>query len=160
MGIGIPLFIYQSILVHVSALASQSQIDRLQKVQNHAARVVMKKKMRDHVTPLLRELHWLPVEYRYQFKIATFAYRHFDSSLPNYLSKCLKSRQYVREVRSNAIKRLDPPKKPNLKTVGGRSFGQIAPKVWNSLPSDLRAVDSLPHFKTKLKTHFFQIHFG
>jgi len=142
------------------ASASKGQIDRLQKVQNHAARVVMKKRMRDHVTPLLRELHWLPVEYRCQFKIATFAYRHFDKSLPNYLSDRLKSRECRREVRSNAIKRLDPPKKPNLKTVGGRTFSQIAPSVWNSLPSDLRAADSLPHFKRKLKTHLFQIHFG
>ena len=89
-----------------------------------------------------------------------YSHDPFDSTLPNYLSKCLKSRECAREVRSNAIKRLDPPKKPKLKNVGGRTFGQIAPKVWNSLPSDLRAVDSLPHFKRKLKTHFFKIHFG
>jgi len=120
----------------------------------------MKRKMRDHVTPLLRELHWLPIEFRIKFKIATFAYRHFDQSLPSYLSENLTSREYGRDVRSNETRRLDPPRKPNLKTVGGRSFGQIAPNLWNSLPSDLKKAESLPIFKRKLKTHYFRQHFG
>ena len=140
--------------------ASQAQIDRLQKVQNHAARVVMKKKMSDHVTPLLHELHWLPIKYRCQFKVATFAFRHFDESLPSYLSNCLTSREYGREVRSNEVKRLDPPRKPNLKTVGGRAFSRIAPTIWNSLPSDLKKIDELAVFKRDLKTHLFRKHFG
>jgi len=142
----------------ILASASKDQIERLQKVQNHAARVVKRKRIRDHITPVLYELHWLPIEYRYKFKIATFAYRHFEGSLPSYLR--LKSRECSREVRSNSEKRLNPPKKPNLKTVGGRSFSQIAPKIWNSLPDDLKSVDSLPLFKRKLKTHFFREHFG
>ena len=120
----------------------------------------MRKRMSDHITPVLHELHWLPIKYRYRFKIATFAYRHFDGSLPSYLSECLNSRECSREVRSNTINRLHPPRKPNLKTVGGRSFSQIAPKIWNSLPTDLKTVESLPLFKRKLKTHFFKEHFG
>ena len=140
------------------ASASQDQINRLQMVQNHAARVVMRKRIRDHITPVLRELHWLPIEYRYKFKIATFAYRQFEGSLPSYLG--LNSRECSRKVRSNSEKRLHPPGKPNLKTVGGRSFKQIAPKIWNSLPNDLKSVDSLPLFKRKLKTYFFREHFG
>ena len=39
------------------------QIARLQRVQNNAARLVLKKRRRDHVTPLLKELHWLPVKF-------------------------------------------------------------------------------------------------
>ena len=65
------------------------QITQLQRVQNNAARLVLKKRRRDHVTPLLKELHWLPVKFRCQYKIATFAYRHFDGSLPPYLSSSL-----------------------------------------------------------------------
>ena len=57
------------------------QIARLQRVQNDAPRLVMKKRRRrDHVTPLLKELHWLPVNFRCQYKIATLAYRHFEGS--------------------------------------------------------------------------------
>ena len=62
------------------------QIARLQRVQNNAAWLVLKKRRRDHVTPLLKELHWLPVKFRCQYKIATLAYRHFEGSLPPYLS--------------------------------------------------------------------------
>ena len=65
------------------------QIARLQRVQNNAARLVLKKRRRDHVTPLLKELHWLPVKFHCQYKIATHAYRHFEGSLPPYLSSSL-----------------------------------------------------------------------
>ena len=58
------------------------QVARLQRIQNNAARLVMKKRKRDHVTPLLKELHWLPVKFCYQYKIATLVYRHFEESLP------------------------------------------------------------------------------
>ena len=47
------------------------QIERIQKIQNNAARLILKKSKRDHVTPLLKELHWL----------ATLAFRHFDGTL-------------------------------------------------------------------------------
>ena len=64
---------------------SEEQLDRLQRVQNSAARLVLKRKKRDHVTPMLKELHWLPVKARCQYKIAVLAYRHFDGSLAPYL---------------------------------------------------------------------------
>ena len=139
----------------------KTQIKRLQLVQNHAARVVMKGRRRDHVTPLLRELHWLPVELRCQFKIATLVFRHFDESLPDYLSDCLVSRQCLRVVRSSKDRRLDPPRrKSNYVNVGGRAFSRIAPNIWNSLPADLKSLPSLPTFKARLKTHFFRQYFG
>ena len=64
------------------------QIFRLQRVQNSLAQLVMKKRKHDHMTPVLKKLHWLPVNFRIQFKIATLAFRHFDGSLPAYLSLC------------------------------------------------------------------------
>ena len=97
------------------ASASQDQINRLQMIQNHAARVVMRKRIRDHITPVLHELHWLPIEYRYKFKIATLAYRQFQGSLPSYLG--LNSRECSRDVRSNSEKRLHPPKNRTSKPL-------------------------------------------
>ena len=139
---------------------THSQTDKLQRVQNHAARVVTRKRMRDHVTPLLRDLHWLPVRSRCRYKIATLAYRHFEKTLPKYLGDTLVTRNCPREVRSKSMKRLEPPKKPKLKSVGGRSFSQITPMVWNSLPADLKALPSLPIFKARLKTYLFTEYFG
>ena len=62
-------------------LRNKSYIYRLQKVQNSAARPVLKKRKRDHTTPLLNELHWLAVKFRCGYKTATLANRHFDGTL-------------------------------------------------------------------------------
>ena len=100
------------------------------------------------------QLHWLPVKYRIQYKLATLAFRHFDGTLPPYLSS-LCTYQPSRSLRSST-ERLLKLRKTNLKTFGERSFGYIAPTVWNSLPADLRASPSLPTFKASLKTHLFR----
>ena len=73
------------------ALADLSaiEINRSQRVQNNAARLVLKKSKRDHVSPLLLHLHWLPIPARIDYKIATFAYRHFEVSLQAHLSSAL-----------------------------------------------------------------------
>ena len=58
---------------------ADEQIARMRKIQKNAARLIVKKPKRDHVTPLLNELHWLPVKNRIQYKLATLAFRHFDA---------------------------------------------------------------------------------
>ena len=70
---------------------TSEQIAGLQKVQNHRARLTFRKKRHDHVTPLLKKLHWLPVSERIVFKLATLSFRYFDGTLPPYLSCCLSS---------------------------------------------------------------------
>ena len=124
---------------------ADEQITRIQKMQNKAARLILKKSKRDHVTPLLKELHWLRVKYRIRYKLAT-----------PYLSPSLCTYQPSRCLRSSTERLLKIPK-TNLKTFGERSLGYIAPTVWNSLPADLRASPSLSTFKVNLKkTHFFR----
>ena len=113
-----------------------------------------KKSKCDHVTPLLKELCWLPVKYCIQYKLATLAFRHFDGTLPPYLSSSLYTYQPLHSLCSSTESLLKIPK-TNLKTFSERSFGYIAPTVWNSLPADLRASPSLPTLKVNLKIHFF-----
>ena len=103
---------------------------------------------------MLKELHWLPVQFRCQYKVAILAYRHFDGSLPAYLSDVLCTYETSRTLRSSSQKLLKIPKR-NLKTVGDRSFGFAAPSLWNSLPDSLRDVPTLPLFKARLKTYLF-----
>lgn len=133
------------------------QILRLQRIQNSAARFVMGKKKYDHVTPLLRELHWLPVKARCEYKIAVLAYRHFDGTLAPYLSNLLCAHEPPRTLRSSREKRLVLPK-VQLKSAGERSFRFAAPSVWNALPTNLRDLPSLLQFKTGLKTYLFNKH--
>ena len=131
-----------------------AELNRLQLMQNNAARLVLKKRKRDHVTPLLKELHWLPISYRIQFKLATLAFRHFDNTLPAYLSQSLFTYQTSRTLRSSSEKLLKVPR-TNLKTAGDRAFSSAASKVWNSLPQTLRNTETLGLFKSRLKTHLF-----
>ena len=136
---------------------SADQLSRLQRVQNSAARLVLKKRKREHITPLLRQLHWLPVAFRVKYKLAVLAFRHFDGSLPPYLSKSLTIYQPSRNLRSSAEKLLVIPKR-NLQS-GRHSFSFSAPAVWNSFPSDVRNTPTLSLFKSRIKTHFFKCSF-
>ena len=97
---------------------------------------------------------WLPVIFRCEYKIVTLAYRHFDGTLPSYLSAFLCTYQTSRTLRSSSEKLLKIPKR-NLKSVGERSFSAIAPSVWNSLPASLRNLPTLSDFKAQLKTFLF-----
>ena len=139
-----------------SVMAGQTsdQLSRLQRVQNNAARLVLRKRKREHVTPMLKELHWLPVAFRIQFKLATLAFRHFDRLLPQYLSDSLQTYQPSRSLRSSNEKLLRIPRR-RLKTIGERSFSYQAPLVWNALPTSLRDLTSLQQFKRELKTFLF-----
>ena len=57
---------------------------RLQNVQNHAAKVVFCNCRHEHVRPLLKALHWLPVKERILFKIATFVFCFFHGTLKTF----------------------------------------------------------------------------
>ena len=67
----------------------ENRLDRLQRVQNNAARLVLGRRGRDHGKPLLRSLHWLPVRARIEYKTSTLCYRSRDSSAPAYLPDLL-----------------------------------------------------------------------
>ena len=120
----------------------------LQKVQNNAARLVLHKQKSDHVTSLLKKLHWLPVDAHIHYKIATLAFRHFENSLPLYLSELLHTYQPSWTVRSSNEKLLKVPK---TKSVENRSFHFEAAKIWNSLPITVHISPSVPSFKNNNK---------
>ena len=135
------------------------QLNRLQRVRNSAARLVLGKRKRDHVTPLLKHLHWLPVYLRCQYKIAVLAYRHFEGTLPAYLSALFHIYEPARSLRSSNQKLLKILNR-NTKSFGERSFRFNAPSVWNSLPAGLRDEPTLTDFKSQLKTYMFCLAFN
>ena len=130
------------------------QIEKLQKLQNFAAKVVLRKSLYDHVTPLLIDLHWLPVSFRIDFKIAILAFKCVHNLAPSYLSDLVEIYVPSRALRSSSLCLLRPFR-TKFKTLGEKSFSFTAPKVWNDLPVSLRQETSLDVFKSKLKTHYF-----
>src|SRR4029434_3666764 len=73
----------------------------LQMIQNAAARLVFNQPKRAHVTPLLTELHWLPVAARITFKSLMLVYRVIAGSAPTYLNALLRANLTPRMLRSS-----------------------------------------------------------
>ncbi len=130
-----------------------SSIHRLQLVQNSLARVVLPSTLRHHhITPVLKRLHWLPVEQRIKYKIASITYKSLHYQQPSYLYELLSPvAQSGRRSSSNKLLNLQ-----RVNTISGqRSFFSSAPKIWNYLPTVLRLSPSYSSFRSKLKTFFF-----
>lgn len=136
-----------------------TQINRLQRIQNIAARIVTRSQKTCHITPVLQSLHWLPVRYRLLYKILLFAYKVHNKSAPSYLCDLLKPHTQSRSLRSNN-QLLFSVQKSRLKTYGDRAFSIAAPKEWNKLPTDLKQSPSLSCVKSNIKTYLFKLCFN
>ena len=134
------------------------QIQKLQRIQNIAARLVSGSRKFDHVTPVLRDLHWLPVRQRIQFKILTLTFKALNGLGPEYLMDLLKVKENARTLRSSSELCLCVPSS-HYKFYGDRAFCVAAPTLWNKLPGDIRKSKSLASFKKSLKTHLFRVAF-
>ena len=141
----------------VLAGISSAQLQRLQSVLNAAARLVFSARKSEHTTPLLRELHWLKVPERIQFRLCVLAYRCLNGTAPSYLAETLQkaadvdSRQRLRSAASSTL--VVPPTR--RATLGDRAFPVAAARAWNSLPPSVRAATSLQLFRRELKTNLF-----
>ena len=115
---------------------SNANIGRLQRVQNDLARVVLQAAWNFSSKPLLKHLHWLPVQQRIVFKIAlvTFNVRTFEQ--PSYLHSLLENYIHSRNLRSEEQHLLRIPFRKSA--AASRSFAFAAPTVWNSLNSSTR----------------------
>ena len=134
--------------------------DRLQLVQNAAARILTKTKMRDHITPVLASLHWLPVVFRIDFKIILLVYKALNGLAPSYLLDCLPRYIPNRPLRSSTAGLLAVPKRVTTKKYGEAAFCFYGPKIWNKLPLRIRQAPSLDILKKHLKTHLFNLAFS
>ena len=77
------------------------QINRLQSLQNSTARLLTLTKKTSHITPILRTLHWLPVQKRIQFKILMLVYRAIHHLAPKYMQDSLIMYRPTRSLRSS-----------------------------------------------------------
>ena len=134
---------------------SNELLDRLQRVQNAAARVVLQIRKYDHITEGLKTLHWLPIKSRIVFKIAMITFKVLQTNQPKYLRDLLIEHEQKRTLRSNSMFLLKVPHS-NLRSAGDRSFAVAAPKIWNSIPDNVKSVQSVEQFKRGLKTYLFK----
>lgn len=143
-----------SLLVGVN----KSYLRRLQVVQNYAARLIFKSSRRESATPLLRSLHWLPIEFRITYKLLLITFKCLSGNAPVYLSELLDIYVPSRQLRSSSSVLLSEHKTTN--SFGDRSFKCAAPHLWNKLPIAIRLINNMRQFKKALKTHLFSMYFG
>jgi len=135
---------------------SDSLFRRLQSIQNEAARFLTGVSRRDHISPVLRSLHWLPVKQRVDYKLATLVYKSLQGQAPSYLvDDCqLIADSGRRQLRSAHANVLSVPRRNTR--LGDRSFSVAGPRIWNSPPASLRQPDiEFGHFKRLLKAFMF-----
>jgi len=132
--------------------AASYSIKKLQQVQNNAARIVLDAPRRSHVIPLLRTLHWLPVQKRIEYKVALLTFKVRSTSTPSYLRLLIQDREYGRNLRSTTTALCQPFM---TTTFAKCAFRCTAPAVWNSLPKTVLSSDSVAIFKSRLKTFLF-----
>ena len=132
-----------------------SLLNLLQRVQNSAARVVKQLPRACHITPVLKDLHWLPVKYRVDYKILLLTFKALHGLAPDYINDLLKPYHPSRTLRSSDDNLLTVPTS-RIKSFGGRTFEITAPTLWNNLPFNLRQITSLQVFKKTLKTYLFK----
>ena len=131
------------------------QTKKLQMIQNIAARIVSRTKMSDHITPVLYNLHWLPVTSRITFKILLLVFKAMNNLGPTYLKELLVPHEPSRTLLSGTQGFLRVPT-TRLITCGDRAFCKAGPVLWNALPRKLKEIKLLNTFKQSLKTYLFQ----
>ena len=128
---------------------------QLKKVQNTAVRIITSCHIQNNITPHLKDLHWLPVHLRIDFKILLLTFKVLNGLAPEYLCELLKYRVTPHSLRSESKKFLVTPK-TRTTSYGDQAFSVAAPVLWNQLPDDIRFETELSAFKSKLKTHLFK----
>ena len=134
-------------------------IQKLQNVQNAAARVIARLRKHDHITPTLIELHWLPIDKRIEFKILLITFTALNNTAPIYISDLVEPYRPARPLRSSKLSRLKPVAF-NLKNYGYRAFSVAAPQLWNAIPEDIKSSSSVEIFKSRLKTFLFKLSYN
>ena len=128
-----------------------------QRVKNAAARLIPGQPRFCHTTPVLSQLHWLPIKYRTEFKILLMTFKAIQGMVPEYICKLIsrkKSTGYSLKASKKVM--LEVPRGKKLPTLGGRAFCYAAPKLWNNLPGEISSLDSLSNFKCLVKTYLLK----
>ena len=120
------------------------------RVQNCAARLVVRAPPHVYITPVLRHLHWLPVRARLSYKILCVCFNAITFSTPAYLSDHLHLYSSSRSLRSSADTTLLKIPLYKCKTKGDRAFSCFGPSVWNSSPLLIRNAATIDTFKSPL----------
>ncbi len=131
---------------------AQGQLQCIQRTQN--TRIITNTRRYEHITPVLRQLHWLPIQEQIEFKVLCLTIKAPHNMAPLYLTQFLSRKIVPRQLRCKNQHLLQVPL-TSLKYAGDRSFQKAAPMQYNALPVTINTAPSLAIFKKRLKTYLF-----
>ena len=122
---------------------SGKNIKKLQYIQNFAARIISGHRKYDHMTPILKELHWIPVKEHFM------AFKCMNGMVPEYSSLQFTARGAASRRITRQSGQLNIPLFTSA--TGQKTFQYRITKLWNKLPSNLKLNRTISSFKTELK---------
>ena len=141
----------------VWANTTASNICKLQAVQNFAVRIITNSRKFDHITPLLKELQWIPVKQYLFYRDAVMTFKCMSGTVPEYLSQ-----QFVRRgsISGRCTRNSQSLNIPLYKSATGqRTFYYRAVSLWNALPENIKSSASIQTFKRKLRKYLLETGF-
>lgn len=145
-----------SLLINLSKKTMHS----LQMLLNKSARIIFNLSRKEHITPHLKKLHWLPIQARIEFKILLLIHKVIYSGSPSYLHDMLTF-----DERENRMTMRKDAAQHNLTRVNSttkqedRIFQVYSGKLYNKLPANIRNIQDIKKFKKELKTFLFKLYY-
>ena len=127
---------------------TNTQMKRLKPIQHNAARLVTRTPLRGHITPVMKQLHWLPVECRMTYKLMVLVYKCVSGTAPAYLCRLIQRKCRDSRLRQPSNLELHRPVPKKAAAVGF-----VGPDRWNKLPERLRGSASLNIFKRDFRPY-------
>ena len=127
-------------------------LNKLQLVQNTAARLISGIGIRSHITPIISHLHWLKVQSRIRFRLYVHLFKILHGLAPNYLSELIHL--YVPDPRLRSASNGPLIRRQyGSKQVSRYNFAVTGSSLWNELPVHIRSASDIINFKKQLKTY-------
>lgn len=130
---------------------NKTQIQKVQKLQNFAARIALGEVRKyEHITPHLNKLCWLKIKNKFIYDICIYIFKCLNNKIPSWLLSLPRVGDYNTRVTRQQNNLFVPPTRT---LTGDREMGVGGPKLWNSLPEEVKNCVSIHSFKRNLKAH-------
>lgn len=133
---------------------SEGNIDKIQLIQNYAARIISGVSRFDHISPTVRALGWLPIREHLLYRDTLLMFKCINGQAPPYLCDKFKQRDQVHNHSTRNNENLDIPKFRT--STGQRTFKYRGTKIWNDLDKEIKSIRNFYSFKTKIKAELMK----
>ncbi len=123
-------------------------------MQNFAVRIVSSRRKFDHITPVLKELRWLPFKTQLYYRDAMLAFKCMMGHAPSYLASQFITRRDVTGRKTRNFQKLNIPLFKSA--VGQRTFYYRIVTLWNGIEEHLKLYSRISSFRYNLRNQLLQ----